>query len=134
MPETIAVDVGAAGQVTALHYPAAANPAGITFILGHGAGANQHSQFLVNFAGELAERGIDAVTFNFLYSEQRRRIPDRNDTLEACWRAVIEGLRDRVVHQDFGPNRLAIGGKSMGGRIASQVAAHAPVDVVALVF
>src|SRR5882757_4930668 len=99
MPESIAVDVGAAGQVTALLYPAIADPAGITLILGHGAGANQHSQFMVNFAGELAGRGIDTVTFNFLYTEQRRRIPDRNDALEACWRDVIDALRDRVVRQ-----------------------------------
>jgi predicted alpha/beta-hydrolase family hydrolase len=135
MPETIRVDVPPSGQVTALLYPAAATAAKrITLILGHGAGANQMSPFMIGFARALAERGIDAVTFNFLYSEQRRRIPDRNDALEACWRAVIDAFRDRVVHNEHGRNRIAIGGKSMGGRIASQVAAGAAGDLLGLVF
>src|SRR5262245_61785621 len=135
MPETIQVDVPPSGHVTALLYPAAATDAkGITLILGHGAGANQNSGFMVSFANALAERGIDTVTFNFLYTEQRRRIPDRNDALETCYRAVFEAFRDRVVHDEIGRNRLAIGGKSMGGRIASQVAASAPISPLGLVF
>ena len=130
MPETITVDVAPADRVTALHYPAGANnAAGITLILGHGAGTDQRNAFMVNFATELAHRGIDAVTFNFLYTEHRRRIPDRNDRLEACYRAVIDAVRHRI-----GRNALAIGGKSMGGRIASQVAAKTPVDLAGLVF
>ena len=101
---------------------------GITLILGHGAGAPQRSAFMVAFANELAERGVDVVTFNFLYTEQRRRVPDRNDRLEQCYRAVIDTVRER------GAPRLAIGGKSMGGRIASQVAAAAAIDLAGLVF
>ena len=130
MPETIKVDVAPADQVTALLYPAgASNAAGITLILGHGAGSDQRNAFMVTFATELAHRGIDAVTFNFLYTEHRRRIPDRNDRLEACYRAVIDEVRHRI-----GRNALAIGGKSMGGRIASQVAANTPLDLAGLVF
>ncbi|SRR5262249_14219331 len=130
MPETIKVDVAPADQVTALLYPAgASNAAGITLILGHGAGTDQRNAFMVTFATELAHRGIDAVTFNFLYTEHRRRIPDRNDRLEACYRAVIDEVRHRI-----GRNALAIGGKSMGGRIASQVAANTPLDLAGLVF
>ena len=75
-------------------YPAAAQGrAGVTLILGHGAGAGQTSDFIVSFATELALRGIDVVTFNFLYSEQGRHVPDANDRLEACWRAVIDAVR-----------------------------------------
>jgi predicted alpha/beta-hydrolase family hydrolase len=130
MPETIKVDVAPADQVTALLYPAGANnAAGITLILGHGAGTDQRNAFMVTFATELAHRGVDAVTFNFLYTEHRRRIPDRNDRLEACYRAVIDEVRHRI-----GRNALAIGGKSMGGRIASQVAANTPLDLAGLVF
>ena len=88
-------------------------------ILGHGAGADQTSGFMIAFANALAERGIDSVTFNFLYSEYGRRIPDPNARLESCWRAVIDTVRSRIAFDD----KLAIGGKSMGGRIASQVAA-----------
>ncbi len=113
-------------------YPAARQGgAGVTLILGHGAGANQTSDFIVNFAVGLAARGIDIATFNFLYSEQGRRLPDPNGRLEECYRAVIEVVRD---HAELRGNRLAIGGKSMGGRIASQVAAAGVRHLAGLVF
>jgi hypothetical protein len=115
-----------------MNYAAAAgNRAGVTLILGHGAGADQTSGFMVTFANALAEHGIDVVTFNFLYSENRRRIPDPNTRLESCWRAVIEAVRSRITSND---SELAIGGKSMGGRIASQVAAGGAGDLAGLVF
>ena len=115
-----------------MDYPAATgNRAGVTLILGHGAGADQTSGFMVAFANALAERGIDIVTFNFLYSELRRRIPDPNARLESCWRAVIEAVRSRITSH---AGRLAIGGKSMGGRIASQVAAGEARGLAGLVF
>ena len=113
-------------------YPAARQRrAGITLILGHGAGAGQTSDFIVSFAGGLAARGIDTITFDFLYREQGRRIPDPNDRLEACWRAVIEAVREQM---RSGNDKLAIGGKSMGGRIASQVAAAGVGELAGLVF
>ena len=115
-----------------MDYPAATgNRAGVTLILGHGAGADQTSGFMVAFATALTERGIDVVTFNFLYSELRRRIPDPNARLESCWRAVIETVRSRT---SSNAGRLAIGGKSMGGRIASQVAAGEAQGLAGLVF
>ena len=118
-------------NVTALEYPAEGQDrAGVTLILGHGAGASQTSDFIVSFASGLAARGIDIITFNFLYREQSRRIPDPNDKLEACYRAVIEAVREQKKSRDA----LAIGGKSMGGRIASQVAATGIGDLAGLVF
>ena len=121
MAELFRVDIAASQSVTALYYAAAAGKrAGITLILGHGAGANQTNAFMVTFATALASRGIDTVTFNFLYSEQRHRVPDPNNRLEACYRSVVDAVRGR---RKYASDRLAIGGKSMGGRIASQVAA-----------
>src|SRR6516162_5385098 len=118
MPERFRVEVASAQSITAIEYPAAAsNRAAVSLILGHGAGAGQTSGFIVEFAAALAARGIDIVTFNFLYAEHGRRVPDPNARLEACFRAVIEAVRQRK------STTLAIGGKSMGGRIASQVAA-----------
>ncbi|MSP62274.1 MAG: alpha/beta hydrolase [Myxococcales bacterium] len=98
-----------------------------TLILAHGAGADQSHPFMVRFASGLAARGLATVTFNFLYTEARRRLPDRNDALEACWRAVISTVA-AIGHGD----RLAIGGKSMGGRIASQIAAQGDLDLAGL--
>ncbi|MGA7263987.1 MAG: alpha/beta family hydrolase [Stellaceae bacterium] len=131
MPDRFRVQVAPPHQVTAIDYPAeAGNRAGVTLILGHGAGADQTSGFMVAFANALANRGIDIVTFNFLYSEYGRRIPDPNGRLESCWRAVIDSVRGRITSDD----KLAIGGKSMGGRIASQVAAGGAGDLAGLVF
>jgi predicted alpha/beta-hydrolase family hydrolase len=119
-------------SVTALEYPVEGQDrAGVTLILGHGAGAGQTSDFIVSFASGLAARGIDIITFNFLYREQGRRIPDPNDKLEACYRAVIEAVRQQM---RSGRDALAIGGKSMGGRIASQVAAAGVGHLAGLVF
>jgi uncharacterized protein len=132
MPEVFQVMVTPNQSVTAIEYPATApDPTGATLVLGHGAGANQTSAFIVAFATALAARGIATVTFNFLYSEQRRRLPDPKAVLEACYRAVIEAVRRRAADR---PGKLAIGGKSMGGRIASQVAATDIGELAGLVF
>jgi len=77
-------------------------------------------------AVELARRGIVTLRFQFPYMEGHRRTPDRPPILEATWRAAIEAARP-------GASRLIVGGRSMGGRIASQVVAKgAPVDGLAL--
>src|SRR5260370_2869590 len=132
MLDRFGVDVAPSKHVRAIDYPAATrNRAGVTLILGHGAGADQTSGFMVAFATALADRGIDVVTFNFLYSEHRRRIPDPNARLERCWRAVIETMRSRITSS---AGKLALGGKAMGGRIASQVAAGGAGDLAGLAF
>ena len=132
MPDIVRVEVSTQESITTIAYPATTQDrAGVTLILGHGAGAGQTSDFIVRFAHGLAARGIDVITFNFLYREQGRRIPDPNDRLEACWRAVIDAVRERM---KSGAHELAIGGKSMGGRIASQVAASGVGDLAGLVF
>jgi uncharacterized protein len=134
-PEQFQLDVSPSEHVTALAYRAAPHArVGIVLILAHSAGANQTSSFMVRFATSLAARGVDAVTFNFVYTEQRRRLPDRNDKLESCYRAVIEAVRSGKFHDDAGRRKLVIGGKSMGGRIASQVAAAGQEGIAGLVF
>ena len=130
--EEIKVKVTDAESVTAILYPAAKKiRVAVTVILGHGAGANQLSGFMRLFAAGLAERGIDAVTFNFLYMEQGRKIPDPAPRLEGCYRAIIDAA---LKHKKLKGNRLVIGGKSMGGRIASQVAAQNGEHIDGLVF
>ena len=132
MPEKLSVQISEGQTVTALIYPSAARErVGVTLLLGHGAGADQTSGFMVSFAEAFAARGIDAATFNFLYTEQGRRAPDRNDKLEQCYRAVIDAVR---AHPKLQGNSLVIGGKSMGGRIASQVAAKGVEGLAGLVF
>ena len=126
------IQISGTERVTALLYSAVKNTrAGVTLILGHGAGANQLSGFMHLFAAGLAERGIDVVTFNFLYMEQGRKIPDPAPRLEGCYRAIIDAALE---HKKLKGNRLVIGGKSMGGRIASQVAALNGEHIDGLVF
>jgi predicted alpha/beta-hydrolase family hydrolase len=83
---------------------------------------------MVSMAKTVAERGIAVVTFNFLYTEVKRRAPDKSDVLEATWLAAMEAVRASA-----GSDRLFIGGKSMGGRIATMVAARPEVAVDGLV-
>ncbi len=110
----------AADAVSALVYGANDPQLGLTLVLAHGAGAGQQSAFMVSFANSLAARGVDVVTFNFPYIEQHRRIPDRAPVLEACFQSVIARVRREVASAR---DALFIGGKSMGGRIATQTAA-----------
>ena len=133
-PFELDVAVGTGARTTALVYTARGAdhaPVGAALVLGHGAGAGQHSPFMVEFAHALADLGIDVITFNFLYIQQQRRLPDRGPLLEDCYTAVIRTVRERV---DTARRALFIGGKSMGGRIATQVAAaDASLPVAGLV-
>jgi predicted alpha/beta-hydrolase family hydrolase len=131
-PETLTVKVNDLESVTALHYPVSKRDrAKITVLLGHGAGADQLSGFMRMVAEGLAARGFDAMTFNFLYKEKRKSVPDPKAKLEACYQAVIDAA---LKQKKLKGNRLVIGGKSMGGRIASQVAATNSDGIDGLVF
>lgn len=127
-PDELIVAVHPGAATTALVYrgqtatlePSRTGPAGATLILGHGAGAGQRSAWMVDVARSLARHHLDIVTFNFLYAEQGRKLPDRRPLLESCYRAVIDAVRAGV---PTAGGCLFIGGKSMGGRIATHVAA-----------
>jgi len=127
MSEKIRIDIQPSEHVTAIVYPAAVKRVALRLILAHGAGSNQLTPSMTRMATALSARGFETITFNFLYSEKRKRVPDKNDKLEACWRRVIETFRER-------DRKLVIGGKSMGGRIASQVAAADSSGIAGLVF
>src|SRR5216117_1532846 len=77
-----------------------------------------------------SKAGFHHGQVQFPYMEAHRKVPDRTDILEGSYRAVIEQARQNK--QD--PDRIFIGGKSMGGRIASQVAATDGVDIDGLFF
>ena len=87
-----------------------------------------HSPFMTYFHTALAERGFLSVKFNFEYMDAKRRMPDPQPKLQARYRAVVA----EVVTEDH-PKRVIVGGKSMGGRVASYIAADTP-GVSGLVF
>ena len=91
---------------------------GPLFLFAHGAGLPMDAPFMETIAAGLGEAGIRVVRFEFPYMQRRRRSgrrggPDRTPILEASWRAVLE---------HFGAAGAVIGGKSLGGRIASMIA------------
>jgi hypothetical protein len=122
--ERIAVEVKPGMRVTAIR--TSAPSATWTMVYAPGAGANITDPFGQHLAAALPAHGVSLVRFQFPYMEAGRRSLDRTDVLEDTWRAVIEQVRD-----DGG--KLVIGGRSMGGRIASMVhAAGTKADALAL--
>ena len=87
-------------------------------VLGHGAGGNRESPFMTSLAAALAASGRRVVLYNFPYSDRRARRPDPADLLEMTTQEVGAHARERLEAR-----HLIHGGKSMGGRIASQVVA-----------
>lgn len=102
--------------------------AGDAIVIAHGAGNDMDSPFLRTLQTQFVARGLMAVRFNFPYKEQGRKAPDRMPLLEATWRAVLEAVRRDA---EYAPTRLFLSGKSMGGRVASHLAASGePCDGV----
>jgi predicted alpha/beta-hydrolase family hydrolase len=98
--------------------------AALTLVLAHGAGAPMRSAFMAKVARGVAGRDFRVARFEFPYMRarqagSRRAAPDREPVLRESWLAAIAAAG--------GGERLAIGGKSMGGRIASMVADEARV-------
>ena len=86
---------------------------------------------MIDAARAFAERGLTTATFDFPYMAQGRSVPDKAPVLEAAWRAAIDEAR---AHEAFKGLPLFIGGKSMGGRIASHVAAQGTPGLAGLVY
>jgi uncharacterized protein len=98
-------------------YPAAGSAA--VLVLAHGAGAGQKHPFMVATAKGLAARQISVVTFDFPYMRERRHVPDKAPILETAFREVIDATREWS-----GAREVFIGGKSMGGRMATHLGAQ----------
>jgi predicted alpha/beta-hydrolase family hydrolase len=89
-------------------------------VLAHGAGTSMTHPFMTGVQEGLAAAGFLAVTFNFPYAERVRWPPDPPPVLESTYRGVLRWLGS---HRTLRPGSVVIGGRSLGGRIASHVAA-----------
>jgi len=105
-------------QIGAQTYPADLAPRAV-FVFAHGAGAGQHHPFMAGVSRGLAARGIDVLTFDFPYKRLQKSAPDRPPVLEQSFRDAVAAARKWSRAE-----RLFIGGKSMGGRIATHLAAQ----------
>lgn len=90
-------------------------------VLAHGAGNDMHSEFVSAMHERWSDAGVMVVKFNFLYKELGGRLPDRSEVLIDTWRAVADSVTGDA---DLAPRNLFYVGKSLGGRIASMLAAN----------
>ena len=105
-------------ETSAVFEPATSGSASTVFVCAHGAGGNMADNGMNQTARTLRARGLDVVRFNFLYKEKRSGRPDPMPLLQKCIGAVVDRTR-----AECQPRRLLIGGRSMGGRAASMLAA-----------
>ena len=105
-------------EVSAAFDPCADESAPV-FVLAHGAGGNLADRGVVTTAETLREHGLHTVRFNFVYRERKIARPDPMPRLMACIAAVVEQTK-----RELNARRLIIGGRSMGGRAGSMLAAE----------
>jgi uncharacterized protein len=111
--------VAVGGEATsAVFEPAEIDEQGIVFVCAHGAGGSMNDRGMLQTANALRSRGIGVARFNFLYKEKGSGRPDPMPSLKDCVSAVVERVR-----KELRPKTLLIGGRSMGGRAASMLAA-----------
>ncbi|MGH7649480.1 MAG: alpha/beta family hydrolase, partial [Gemmatimonadaceae bacterium] len=103
---------------SAVYEPALGGADAAVVVCAHGAGGSMADRSVVATANALRARGSGVVRFNFLYREMKRGRPDQMPVLQATVAAVVERAR-----AELEPRRLVIGGRSMGGRAASMLAA-----------
>jgi uncharacterized protein len=112
--QTVSVGLGGGGSITTIR----STPDGAIrsrFLYAPGAGSNLNDPFGAYCAKRLVAEGIECWRFQFPYMEAGRRAPDRTAVLEATWSTVINEATAELP--------TVVGGRSMGGRIASQVVA-----------
>jgi len=114
-PELLTVDVGKGSIIALLQIPPSANDWVVVYA--PGAGSNINDPFGVRLSEAMVSHGHTTIRFGFPYMEAGRRGPDRPEVLENTWRAVI------TLARSYG-GKIVIGGRSMGGRIASHVVAQ----------
>jgi predicted alpha/beta-hydrolase family hydrolase len=110
---------GAGSKAALLYQASKATKRPCLFVLAHGAGAGQAHPWMVKYARSIADRGVDVVTFDFPYKQAGRSAPDRAPVLEDSFRRVIVSA---AAHRHVDATKLFIGGKSMGGRMATHLA------------
>jgi len=116
-PATWQIEVGGE-RTSAVFEPASAASTGTLYICAHGSGGHMSDKAMLAATTALRSTGLDIVRFNFVYRENGSNRPDPMPRLEACVAAVTEHARTIVR-----PKRVILGGRSMGGRAASMLAA-----------
>lgn len=103
----------------------------IALIVAHGAGNDMDTPLITSFTRGLAALGFPVLRFNFLYTEYCRKTPDKQETLEQTWWSVFQYAREEI---GVSVDAWIAAGKSMGGRVASQMVSDGLLPVNGLLF
>lgn len=115
------VTIGVGERSTSAFVSPPARRSSPVFVLAHGAGGSSSDPLIVATSTALAARGYGVVRFNFLYREAGKKLPDKTPVLEDTWDSVLDWVVKQYPRRG---RRLVIGGKSMGGRMATHLAAR----------
>jgi len=131
--ETTTITIGEGEKVSGIFTIPDDYAAGETtgVIVAHGAANDLAHPLLASFAHGLAAAGYLVLRFNFLYRERGRRSVDRQEMLVHTWQSVYGFVRD---HPRYRPKEVVSAGKSLGGRVASQMVAEGLLPVECLIF
>ena len=128
----ILVSVGERGQTSCILSVPVEGPREKTgIIVAHGAGNDMNTPLIASFTEKLALSGYTALRFNFLYKERGKKAPDRQETLVETWQAVHRFARETLAGAI---DSWVAAGKSMGGRVASQMVAGGLLPVDGVIF
>lgn len=128
----LSIPVGAGETVSAIVCTPDSEPenGAIGIIIAHGAGNDMHEPMIVTVCEGLADAGHVTLRFNFLYREKGHNAPDPQAKLETTWKSVLHFFTESL---PFSFKRVIVGGKSMGGRVASQMAASGKLTTHGLI-
>jgi len=129
--QRVSIPVGGSERTSGLLSLPARETKRAGIIVAHGAGNDMETPLLKTFSEGLARAGYPTLRFNFLYSEHGRKAPDRYETLAETWRSAEAFFSGRLGQRI---NSWVAAGKSMGGRIASQMVADGLLAPDRLIF
>lgn len=100
-------------------------------VIAHGANNDMNNRLIVLLSEGLAQTGYPTLRFNFLYKERGRRAPDPQGVLVRTWQSAYDFFRG---HPEYAPGEILAAGKSMGGRVVSQMVAEGLLPAGGLIF
>ncbi|MDJ0663543.1 MAG: dienelactone hydrolase [Acidimicrobiia bacterium] len=126
MARRLVIKWGTSGKVTARFDPGTGK-IGAGILLAHGAGAGQDHPFMVALRRSMAGAGLGVMTFNYAYTEEGRKAPDRLPKLLEVHRAAADRMATYF-------DSVYLGGKSMGGRVGSHLVGDGSWPAAGLVY
>jgi len=131
--EKVVIGIGGQEHVSAIlsgpNHASKTNNTGV--IIAHGAGNDMHNPLIAAVAGGLAAAGTVTMRFNFPYREKGKKSPDSQNRLIHTWQCVYAYMQGNTLRP---VDRIIAAGKSMGGRVASQMVADGQMDATAMIF